>query len=62
MDLAGDDGPDDVGDDAFEGPSSLAADAKNAEVGGEPVEGKSISGFICIRWGEDEYDAMFNPS
>ena len=44
MDLAGDDGPDDVGDDAFEGPSSLAADAKNAEVGGEPVEGSQFRG------------------
>ena len=45
VDLAGDDGQDDVGDDAFEGPSSLVADAENAEVGGEPVEGSQFRGL-----------------
>ena len=44
VDLAGDDGQDDVGDNAFEGSSSLAADAENAEVGGEPVEGSQFRG------------------
>ena len=42
MDLAGDDGQEDVGEDAFEGPSSLAADAENAKVSGEPMEGSQF--------------------
>ena len=44
VDLAGDDSQEDVGEDAFEGLSSLAADAKNAEVAGEPVEGSQFRG------------------
>ena len=47
MDLAGDDGQQDVGEDAFEGLSSLAADAENAEVGGEPVEGSQFWGSFA---------------
>ena len=42
VDLAGDDSQEDVGEDAFEGLSSLAVDAENAEVGGEPVEGSQF--------------------
>ena len=42
VDLARDDGQEYVGKDAFEGPSSLAADAENTEVGWEPMEGSQF--------------------